>query len=77
MPSSGTDHFHQQSSSSGHHHHQHHGSNHLDIVLESPDLVLRGFTGEEFDAAVMKGELVLNLNESTNLKEIQLIFTGT
>ncbi|ORY89683.1 hypothetical protein BCR35DRAFT_300097 [Leucosporidium creatinivorum] len=52
-------------------------SSHLDIQLESSELVLRGFTGEELEPAVLKGELVLNLSEATNLKEIQLIFTGT
>lgn len=77
MPTSGGDphpggHYGNSHHSSGGHH-----SNHLDIQLESSDLVLRGFTGEEFEPAIMKGELVLNLNESTNLKEIQLIFTGT
>ncbi|KAK4703989.1 arrestin-related trafficking adapter 4/5/7, partial [Phenoliferia sp. Uapishka_3] len=49
----------------------------LEIQLESSDLVLRGFTGEELEPAVLNGELILNLTEPTNLKEIQLTFTGT
>lgn len=67
---------HSSSASTSHSDHGH-GSAHLDIQLESSDLVLRGFTGEELDPAVLKGDLVLNLTEATNLKEIQLIFTGT
>lgn len=45
----------------------------LEITLESGDngLVLRGLTGEESDPAVLNGELVLDLAEATNLKEIQ------
>ncbi|KAL8292022.1 hypothetical protein RQP46_001488 [Phenoliferia psychrophenolica] len=49
----------------------------LEIELESSDLVLRGFTGEELEPAVLNGELILNLAEATNLKEIQLTFNGT
>jgi hypothetical protein len=48
----------------------------LEIHLESGELVLRGITGEELEPAVLNGELILNLAESTNLKEIQLVFTG-
>jgi len=43
----------------------------LEIQLESSELVFRGFTGEELEPAVLKGEVVLNLAEPTNLKEIQ------
>lgn len=43
----------------------------LEIQLESSELVFRGFNGEELDPAVLKGELVLNLSEPTNFKEIQ------
>lgn len=49
----------------------------LEIHLESDALVLRGFTGDEFEPAVLKGELILNLDSPTQLKELQLIFTGT
>lgn len=43
----------------------------LEIHLESNELVFRGFTGEELDPAILKGEVILNLTEPTNLKEIQ------
>ena len=49
----------------------HHGPDPLELNLESSELVFRGFTGEELDPAVLKGEVVLNLAEPTNLKEIQ------
>ncbi|KAM0789574.1 hypothetical protein ACM66B_000383 [Microbotryomycetes sp. NB124-2] len=58
----------------------HHGdshSSHLDIDLESADLVLRGLTGEELDPAVLRGQVVLSLTENTTLKEVQLMFSGT
>ena len=45
----------------------------LEIELESSDLVLRGFTGEELEPAVLNGELILNLAEPTNFKEIQCV----
>lgn len=45
----------------------------LEIQLESSDLVLRGFTGEELEPAVLNGELIVNLAEPTNLKEIQCV----
>ena len=44
----------------------------LEIHLASSgDLVLRGLTGEELEPAVLVGELIVNLVEPTNLKEIQ------
>ncbi|GAA5912670.1 hypothetical protein JCM8208_007723 [Rhodotorula glutinis] len=55
----------------GHHHHEP-----LEIHLESNDLVLRGFTGDEFEPAVLNGELILNLSHATDLKEVSLVFTG-
>ena len=57
--------------------HTHTGESHLELELESSELVFRGYTGEELQPAVLKGDLILNLSEATNLKEIQLIFTGT
>ncbi|GAA5831217.1 hypothetical protein JCM5353_007384 [Sporobolomyces roseus] len=55
----------------------HHGPDPLEIALESSDLVLRGFTGDEFDPAVLNGEVILNLTHSTDLREVSLVFTGT
>ncbi|GAA6064597.1 hypothetical protein JCM10212_000508 [Sporobolomyces blumeae] len=55
----------------------HHGPDPLEIALESSDLVLRGFTGDEFDPAVLNGEVVLNLTHATDLREVSLVFTGT
>ncbi|KAK4054144.1 hypothetical protein OIV83_001169 [Microbotryomycetes sp. JL201] len=52
-------------------------SSHLDIDLESADLVLRGLTGEELDPAVLRGQVVLSLTENTTLKEVQLAFSGS
>jgi len=49
----------------GHHHHEP-----LEIQLESNDLVLRGFTGDEFEPATLNGELILNLSHATDLKEV-------
>jgi len=49
----------------GHHHHEP-----LEIHLESNDLVLRGFTGDEFEPATLNGELILNLAHATDLKEV-------
>jgi hypothetical protein len=44
----------------------------LEIQLESAgDLVLRGFSGEELEPAVLKGELFVNLSEPTTLKDVQ------
>ncbi|BGO92265.1 hypothetical protein NBRC10512_001189 [Rhodotorula toruloides] len=54
----------------------HAGSEPLEIHLESNDLVLRGFTGDEFEPAVLNGELILNLVHPTDLKEVSLVFTG-
>ncbi|GAA6007627.1 uncharacterized protein JCM10292_002831 [Rhodotorula paludigena] len=48
----------------------------LEIHLESNDLVLRGFTGDEYEPATLNGELVLNLVHATDLKEVALVFTG-
>jgi hypothetical protein len=48
----------------------HHGPDPLEIALESSDLVLRGFTGDEFDPAVLNGEVILNLTHPTDLKEV-------
>lgn len=48
----------------------HAGSEPLEIHLESNDLVLRGFTGDEFEPAVLNGELILNLVHPTDLKEV-------
>jgi len=48
----------------------HHGPDPLEIALESSDLVLRGFTGDEFDPAVLNGEVILNLTHSTDLREV-------
>lgn len=42
----------------------------LEIKLESSDLVLRGYTGDEYEPALLKGELVVNLTEDTNFREI-------
>lgn len=47
-----------------------HGPEPLEIHLESPDIVLRGFTGDEFEPAVLNGQLVLNLAHPTDLKEV-------
>ncbi|GAA5948720.1 hypothetical protein JCM3765_004984 [Sporobolomyces pararoseus] len=55
----------------------HHGPDPLEIALESSDLVLRGFTGDEFDPAVLNGEVILNLTHPTDLREVSLVFTGT
>ncbi|GAA6005515.1 hypothetical protein JCM11491_003669 [Sporobolomyces phaffii] len=55
----------------------HHGPDPLEIALESSDLVLRGFTGDEFEPAVLNGEVILNLTHPTDLKEVSLVFTGT
>lgn len=44
----------------------------LEIQLDSAgDLVLRGFSGEELEPAVLKGELFVNLTEATTLKDVQ------
>lgn len=45
----------------------------IEIILESGEegLVLRGLTGEESEPAVLNGEVVLNLSEATNIKEIE------
>lgn len=45
----------------------------LEILLASGEdgLVLRGLTGEESESAVLNGEVVLNLSEATNLREIE------
>ncbi|SGY13409.1 BQ5605_C010g05854 [Microbotryum silenes-dioicae] len=64
------------SSSSLSHGHSHHVEP-LEIHLESSELVLRGLTGEDLEPAVLNGELVLNLHDTTTLKEISLNFTGT
>jgi hypothetical protein len=46
----------------------------LEIQLESAgDLVLRGFSGEELEPAVLKGELFVNLSEPTTLKDVQWV----
>jgi hypothetical protein len=58
---------------SGSHSHSSHHVEPLEIHLESTDLVLRGFTGEELDPAVLNGELVVNLLEATNLREISYV----
>lgn len=52
----------------GHHHHEP-----LEIQLESNDLVLRGFTGDEFEPATLNGELILNLSHATDLKEVSCV----
>ncbi|GAA5972647.1 hypothetical protein JCM8115_006459 [Rhodotorula mucilaginosa] len=54
-----------------------HGPEPLEIHLESPDIVLRGFTGDEFEPATLNGQVVLNLVQPTDLKEVSLVFTGT
>ncbi|GAA6051086.1 hypothetical protein JCM3770_004705 [Rhodotorula araucariae] len=48
----------------------------LEIHLESNDLVLRGFTGDDFEPATLNGELILNLAHATDLREVALVFTG-
>ncbi|GAA5992336.1 hypothetical protein JCM10908_000433 [Rhodotorula pacifica] len=53
-----------------------HGPEPLEIHLESPDIVLRGFTGDEFEPATLNGQVVLNLAQPTDLKEVSLVFTG-
>lgn len=47
-----------------------HGPEPLEIHLESPDIVLRGFTGDEFEPATLNGQVVLNLVQPTDLKEV-------
>lgn len=55
-----------------HRHRTNGGVEPLEIVLANGgDLVLRGFTGDELEPAVLVGEVILNLSESTNLKELQ------
>ena len=51
----------------------HHGPDPLEIALESSDLVLRGFTGDEFDPAVLNGEVILNLTHPTDLREVSSV----
>lgn len=45
----------------------------LEIKLAASDLVFRGFTGEEFEPAVLKGEVILNLGESSSFKELSCV----
>ncbi|KAM0749136.1 hypothetical protein T439DRAFT_358253 [Meredithblackwellia eburnea MCA 4105] len=55
----------------------HSGVEPLEINLQSSDLVLRGLTGEEAEPALLNGELILNLFEPTQVKDITLAFNGT
>ncbi|KAG8970349.1 hypothetical protein FRC03_009622 [Tulasnella sp. 419] len=48
---------------------------HLEIALASDNLVLRG-VGQNFEPAVLSGNVVLNLPEATNIRQINLSFYG-
>lgn len=47
----------------------------VEIVLDSEHLVLRG-QGGDMNPAYLSGQIVLNLHESTNIKEITMNLTG-
>ena len=47
----------------------------LEIMLDNDHLVLRG-QGGETNPALLTGQLVLNLNESTNIRELSLRLEG-
>jgi hypothetical protein len=47
----------------------------VEIVLDSENLVLRGY-GSEFNSAYLSGRVELYLTESTNIKEINMTLVG-
>jgi hypothetical protein len=47
----------------------------VEIVLDNEHLVLRG-QGGDMNPAYLSGHVVLNLSESTNIKEITMNLTG-
>lgn len=62
-----------------HHHPHYHNLNHappLEIVLENDELVLRGAGGGDVNPALLSGQVVLNLVESTNVRELTLRLEG-
>lgn len=48
---------------------------HLDIVLPSDTVVMRG-VGQNVEPALLSGTVLLTLSEATNIREIVLNFTG-
>lgn len=48
----------------------------VEILVESQEIVLRALGAEEPEPAVLSGELVLNLADATNIKDVELVFSG-
>lgn len=57
------------------HGHGHSYAPQLDIQLEQDEIVLRG-AGSDYEPALMRGNLVLNLTESTNIKALDMKLEG-
>ncbi|KAG1725434.1 uncharacterized protein EDB91DRAFT_1168591 [Suillus paluster] len=56
-------------------HHPLHEKSHIDIVLDSDVLALKG-TAVDVEPALLSGHLILTLSEATSIKEINLQFRG-
>ncbi|KIO28497.1 hypothetical protein M407DRAFT_181294 [Tulasnella calospora MUT 4182] len=48
---------------------------HVEIVIPSDNIILRG-VGQDVEPTLFAGQIVLRLSEATNIKEIQLNFSG-
>lgn len=71
---------HQQAQAHGHHSNAHAYGHHaplpvLDIQLDNDEILLRG-AGSDYNPALLSGRVVLNLNESTNIREISMRLEG-
>jgi hypothetical protein len=47
----------------------------LDIQLDNDEILLRG-AGSDYNPALLSGRVVLNLQESTNIREISMRLEG-
>ena len=65
--------YHSHQAHNNHHHHQ--PLPQLDIQLDSEEILLRG-AGSDYNPALLSGRVVLNLQESTNIREISMRLEG-
>lgn len=50
-------------------------SEHVEIVIPGDNIILRG-VGQDVEPTLFSGQVVLRLSEATNIKEINLNFSG-